>query len=1734
MQLSGKAGDVLSFGATSDGFSVPTGMVKNGAAGETTWRVRLELTTESGTVAFSNDENILDFNYGLGHSTGYGGFQTLQANLIAPCDFTGATFYFDLDYNISALLEEPFVYLENTAESYAYDADGNVVSTVDLASTEATFAYQDNNLSQMINPTGSRYSYTYNAETNALEYAASSDGQLYAFVYDEYGNVLSSTQSAFQNAGTITAGEVYYIRNAATGNLLRASGTQAASQVQNGSLANQDDSIRWKVLSADESDTYYLVPLSASEYQLENNGTSLVINPAATTSNQKFKLLANDDGTFRILLASDNQKALDGRDTANNNDTTLSAPITTSTYSNTHSHQKWYFTPHTEAVDEETISAFSTYTGDGIYVSSVTNTLGDTTSYAYNSDGTVSSTTDFNGNQTQYTYDHNNGQVLAVVADESDVRYTYENARLKTIETPNDTIYTFVYDEQGRTTSILVNRKNSTAEPRTLVSYQYNSDLYQEGFTNGSLNNVAKVTYGNGYEIYKTYDSKLGLIAVDGDNLYRYSEDRIFSKESFRDITTETFYYYDLAGRPTSQVMLYAWDYSPCFSVAFRYQDHTNLLDGYSASSPEFRLKTSFIYGDPEKGEIPEAVYGVKTNDQLALSYTYDSFARRSSRTLHTGDGITTTYTYKSSDELNHFGIIPEGASYTPFDGETSGEGTAFPASVAEGDVYAYGDYLYTFETETGGWSVALNTSVTDLNQTSYGAILESINHKNVTNLYRTFFNCASLTSAPAIPDGVTHMNGTFGNCTSLVTPPEIPFGVLDLYGTFGYCSALATAPIIPNSVTNMYGTFLGCTSLTAAPAIPGSVIDMSGTFQNCSSLVTPPDMSQANSVTSLYGTFYGCTSLITPPTIPSSVTTIYAIFNGCTSLTTAPAIPSGVTEVMAAFYNCSSLVTPPSLTGLTNVTNFSHLFRGCTSLTSVPAFPANATDLSYAFYGCTSLTTAPTIPSNVTTLEYAFRGCSALVSAPTIPSGVTNLNYAFYECTALTTAPALPDGVTKLKAVFGKCTALTSSLDMDHISGASDCSYLFYLCPSLVSAPELPTSTTNLYGAFYGCTSLISAPTIPAGVTDVYAIFYNCTNLTGTVTVHANPTTYTYCFTNTTKPIVLDGSCTDATKAALAATSSAGNVTYTASGQAMRAQTSAQASLRGSISFVSPDAASVPELVIQPAMALGEVAIWEEINSSAAQSRTALSKKTAQTRSVTSSENTASTTSTLVETVSEGGFTSYYTYDANGNITSYTRTNDATGEKVETWIYEYDAKNQLIFAGSDGAHGTRYTYDPNGNILTKTDVATGNVKSYDYSDPTWADLLTSYDGSAITYDIIGNPLTYRNGMSFTWSYGKCLASATVGDKTYEFGYDADGYRIEKRINDFSKIVQYTVMDGVLYGEQHISNSDEGSVRTTINYLLDENGTKYGFVRNGTEKYFYRFNLQGDVTGIYNSAGNLIVEYTYDAWGKPIALTGDAEIGNLNPIRYRGYYYDSETGLYYLESRYYDSEIGRFVSPDAVGVLASSPVSLTDKNLFAYCDNNPIMRMDQDGEFWHIVVGAAIGGVVGGISKIVTNVISQKEDIWDGVLVASLTGAASGALAATGVGLVGQIVGGAAIALVGNAVQQTIDIAQNERKSFDTTEMLIDGVVGSVCGLVGGSGASQGNSKTAITLGKQLTGRIFIKHEFSKGIAYYSKNMINGFGKSIYKELGKALTKSSLLGFAINSGRTLFPDYDYS
>ena len=240
------------------------------------------------------------------------------------------------------------------------------------------------------------------------------------------------------------------------------------------------------------------------------------------------------------------------------------------------------------------------------------------------------------------------------------------------------------------------------------------------------------------------------------------------------------------------------------------------------------------------------------------------------------------------------------------------------------------------------------------------------------------------------------------------------------------------------------------------------------------------------------------------------------------------------------------------------------------------------------------------------------------------------------------------------------------------------------------------------------------------------------------------------------------------------------------------------------------------------------------------------------------------------------------------------------------------------------------YMYDKGGNIQVKS--VDGTSVTYTYGDSTWKDLLTAYNGNAITYDTIGNPLTYYDGKTFTWN-GRQLTS--VGTTTYK--YNADGIRTQKIQG--SNVTQY-----YLNGSQILASKDNFG---WIYYDYDATGKVVSVNYYGTT-YYYVHNLQGDVIALTDANGAIAVEYEYDPWGKMTYFGGPymASIGLANPFRYRGYFYDSETGFYYLNSRYYDPNTGRFLNADG---YISTGQGLTGCNMFAYCGNNPIVRCDTEG-----------------------------------------------------------------------------------------------------------------------------------------------------------------------------------------
>ena len=312
-----------------------------------------------------------------------------------------------------------------------------------------------------------------------------------------------------------------------------------------------------------------------------------------------------------------------------------------------------------------------------------------------------------------------------------------------------------------------------------------------------------------------------------------------------------------------------------------------------------------------------------------------------------------------------------------------------------------------------------------------------------------------------------------------------------------------------------------------------------------------------------------------------------------------------------------------------------------------------------------------------------------------------------------------------------------------------------------------------------------------------------------------------------------------------------------------------------------------------------------------------------------------------LVSSITQPGCNCGYGYDDNGNIASATLNGKWTG-------YTYDALGQLVQVNDhsdtrSGASGTtwKYTYDLGGNILKKERFAYADTTNpletvtYTYGDANWRDKLTVFNGNAIAYDAIGNPL-HDGTWTYTWQNGRQLQKMQKAGVTAEFVYNADGLRVQKTVNGVA--TKYT-----LHGKNVVhmtSGTDE------LHFFYDAQNRPAVVVYNGTA-YAYVKSLQGDIVAILDENGNTVVSYGYDAWGAPLWCTGElAEtLGKVQPFRYRGYVFDEETGLYYLRSRYYNPRWGRFVNADCL-IASENAIS---QNLFRYCKNSPISRKDTNG-----------------------------------------------------------------------------------------------------------------------------------------------------------------------------------------
>lgn len=318
--------------------------------------------------------------------------------------------------------------------------------------------------------------------------------------------------------------------------------------------------------------------------------------------------------------------------------------------------------------------------------------------------------------------------------------------------------------------------------------------------------------------------------------------------------------------------------------------------------------------------------------------------------------------------------------------------------------------------------------------------------------------------------------------------------------------------------------------------------------------------------------------------------------------------------------------------------------------------------------------------------------------------------------------------------------------------------------------------------------------------------------------------------------------------------------------------------------------------------------------------------------------------TSPLVETITQNSQNFSYSYDDVGNIIAETRNG-----VVSTYVY--DTLGQLIRA-NDPNEGRSfvYEYDRGGNIVSCKEYpySSGtlgsaiNTVSFAYEDSNWKDKLTKYAGKTIDYDANGNPVSY-DGWTFVWKAGHMLAGMVSDSMNVQYIYDHNGMRVRKIVNSAASAYTFNGKNIV-----HLENGNN-----VLHFFYDMQN-KPAMVRYNNVDYFYVYNLQGDVVAIVDTNGIQVVEYKYNAWGKPVSKSGALSntLGVLNPFRYRTYVYDEETGLYYLGSRYYNPDWCRFINSDEID---SSRDSILGYNLFAYCSNKPESRYDVLGFAWETI-----------------------------------------------------------------------------------------------------------------------------------------------------------------------------------
>ncbi len=404
------------------------------------------------------------------------------------------------------------------------------------------------------------------------------------------------------------------------------------------------------------------------------------------------------------------------------------------------------------------------------------------------------------------------------------------------------------------------------------------------------------------------------------------------------------------------------------------------------------------------------------------------------------------------------------------------------------------------------------------------------------------------------------------------------------------------------------------------------------------------------------------------------------------------------------------------------------------------------------------------------------------------------------------------------------------------------------------------------------------------------------------------------------------------------------------------------------------------------------------------------------------------------------------YTYDKVGN-----RVTMSDGK--DTFKYGYNQFNQLMSVTKNDKEYTKYTYDDRGNQLTEKQLyMTVDADKY-------------YRETAYTYDL-------RNNMTkaevTTPDYVN--NQVTTSKVTQTNAYNASGRRIQKV--EGGETTNYYYMGSAL-----LFSSNANNWLLTEN-VLDPNGIIVASARfddtNPAESkregfYFYHYDMRGSTTAIVGANGKLQKGYSYDTFG---AIEESGNKSFLNEVTFTGSVTDNSTGLQYMNSRFYDSSTGRFLTQDS---YSGNPYDPWTQHLYSYCGNNPVNMVDPTGHFFNFIA-AAVGAVVGAASGVVINGISnaiQGKNFWDGAGIAAVGGAITGLAAGFTCGASVALSAGAKVLVAAGAYGLTSTassvVTQGMKKGFKNVsaeEAIVAGVSGAVSGAIG-QGISNAVSSSA-------------------------------------------------------------------